>query len=46
MELYKAVLMMAYSEQVQTDLRMLKWQVVNLEICDNNNEKVSYINNL
>jgi len=45
MELYKAVLMMAYSEQVQTDLRMLKWQVVNLEIYDNNNEKVLYINN-
>jgi len=45
MELYKAVLMIAYSEQVQTDLSMLKWQVVNLEICDNNNEKVLYINN-
>jgi len=46
MELYKAVLMMAYSEQVQMDLRMLKWQVVSLEIYDNNNEKVLYINNL
>ena len=45
MELYKAVLMMAYSEQVQMDLRMLKWQVVNLEIYDNNDEKVLYINN-
>jgi len=46
MELYKAVLMMAYSEQVQMDLRMIKWQVVSLEIYDNNNEKVLYINNL
>ena len=45
MELYKAVLMIAYSEQAQKDLGTLKWQVATLEICDNNNEKVVYINN-
>ena len=45
MELYKVVLMMAYSEHIQTDLRMLKWQVVSLEIYDNNNEKVLCISN-
>jgi 23S rRNA G2445 N2-methylase RlmL len=45
MELYKAVLMVAHSEQVQMDLRILKWQVASLEVRESSDGKVLYINN-
>jgi len=45
MELYKAVLMIAYSEHAQIDLNMVNWQIANLEIRDDNGQKVLYVNN-
>ena len=45
MESYKAVLMIAYSEHAQIDLNMVNWQIANLEIRDDNGQKVLYVNN-
>ena len=45
MESYKAVLMIAYSEHAQIDLNMVNWQIANLEIRNDNGQKVLYVNN-
>ena len=37
--------MIAYSEHAQIDLNMVNWQIANLEIRDDNGQKVLYVNN-